>query len=575
MKHHSHLFTASSIIASTVAIGSLIFFATNKIIAPDWDMVAVIHFLTGRGSGNEVDWLSSEILRFYDNEHRPYFPMIVWIIDRDYFDFSGHFPQAISFLLVILIGHFSTRWRNQDAWPQSARFLIFLSACCLMLSPMHWTNLVWEKQVHVYMSILFAILAFVAFEHAIIAGRGKKRSLHIILSNLCAFVSTFSFAYGLIVWPVLLVYGVWRRLPLFYLSFILIPAVLTIGFYVSTYETLGHHSDPLESLVSIGGLLKYSLLFLGGPLVAAGGASGLGILIAFGSLFVIAWAMWRARFLDQNTASVHDASLMICFFCIGVALLTGLGRLTINTGTASRYLVVAALYLLAVSALLLPWIKKKDLYTPFVLSFVSICLGLNIVMHFDHSDLKRRQFIVREGVIAAAMDVEPVFRGLFPRTAVINKHVWPYFFQRNNEAIALRPLNWLGEKLPQAAMLASDSSQTGCIGVATAIQPRPDQPGYVTAGGWARWGHRGEQDSAWILIADNALRIVGMGTSGIERPDVRKTLQITTIEHLLTDSGRSGFSGQARARSGDRLHFYAYKDGQVCRFAKNILVPAS
>ena len=62
--------------------------------APFWDMIPLDGYLNDNVFvGNRIDWVQAARLRI--NEHRPVFPMIVWIIDRAWLHSSAILPIIV------------------------------------------------------------------------------------------------------------------------------------------------------------------------------------------------------------------------------------------------------------------------------------------------------------------------------------------------------------------------------------------------------------------------------------------------------------------------------------------------
>ena len=186
----------------------------NKDIAPDWDMVWVLYFLLGGLGETAPDWFSSDVFEFRDNEHRPFVPMLIWGIDFEFFDSYGLLPQVLMQLFAILTAVVSTGWSRPRANRKSMTTIaITICACALLLSPMHYENLVWPKQVHVYTSVLFSVLALTIAVS--IPSRSPNHQFSLaLLCSLLAVGATFSFAYGLVVWPILLLHGLFLSMAL-------------------------------------------------------------------------------------------------------------------------------------------------------------------------------------------------------------------------------------------------------------------------------------------------------------------------------------------------------------------------
>ncbi len=559
-----------------LSIGSFIFMVANKDIVPFMDMIWVIYFLLKGVGETPPVWLSPEVFNFVDNEHRPVLPMIIWGLDFKFFDSYGLLPQLLILIFAILTAVFVTGWSKLRCCPPSMTSLaITICASALMLSPLHYENLVFPKQIHVYTSVLFSVLALSAA--VLIPKRSRSHQVgQALLCSFLGFCATFSFGYGLVVWPVLLIHGVLSRWPWKGYLTILIGSIGTIALYYTHYTILPTHSDPIASLSNPKALINYASLLIGGVFVGAGLDVSLGRILGYIMLAVLTYASFqvyvRRRIIDDQ----HIRSLLICLYCLGVGLLTALGRVTVNSGVDSRYQIIPTLYILAIPGLfqIRPPIQALGQKVALA-AFLFSTLGLSASSYvFNLEALQWRQFLIREGAIATAFDTKPLHRGLYPTTHPINDYVWPYFIQHHGHTSPLNVFNWLGQIFPPPALSSqSTASEPQCIGYVDSFVNREGDIEFDIPKGWARLGPNSERNAHWIIITDSSGVVVGLATTGIKRPDVEKVLNASWIDRLLTETNRAGFIGLVRSHPGDELDFFAYKDGEVCQFARNIKVP--
>src|SRR5262249_1898356 len=97
----------------------------------------------------------------------------------------------------------------------------------------------------------------------------RNRSIDIALAlvaGLCCLAATYSFAFGLVGWPVVLMNAVlmrWRRAPLLIISAFAAFAVIS---YALTFTIVEHHSNPAEVVLQPLSLGSYILRVIGAPL---------------------------------------------------------------------------------------------------------------------------------------------------------------------------------------------------------------------------------------------------------------------------------------------------------------------
>ena len=190
--------------------------------------------------------------------------------------------------------------------------------------------------------------------------------------------------------------------------------------------------------------------------------------------------------------------------------------------------------------------------------------------------LRSRQFMIREGSIAAAFDTKPIHRGLFPSQDIINGYVWPYYFKHHNHSPPLNILGSLGKLFPPEKPSGDvTKSMQECIGHVENIVNRTGDGEFDFARGWARLGPKGEREAPWVIITNSSGIVAGLATTGIERPELENFLHASWLDNLLTATDRAGFEGLVRSQPGDELNFFAYRDGETCLFEGNVKAPES
>jgi hypothetical protein len=560
-----------------LSIGSSLFMIANKDIAPDWDMVGVIYFLLGGNGDSPPDWLSTDVFDFVDNEHRPFLPMVIWGVDFEFFGSFGLLPQVLMQLFAVITAVLITGWSRLASNPRSMTALsITICAIALMLAPMHYGNLVYPKQIHVYTSILFSVLAL-SIAASIHKGSWRQQIAQSLLCSVTAVCATFSFGYGLVVWPVLLIHGLFSRWSWQGYLTIVFASVATIATYYAQYTILAYHSDPTESILDPTAVAHYASLLLAAPFVASGIGTSLGSLVGFLMLAVFSYVSFRVYIQRKVIDDYQLRSLLVCFYCIGVAILTALGRVTITSPVVSRYLIIPSLFILAMPGLfqLRPPIHTVGKQAS-ILGILFCALGFSAGSFLFDDPLRGRQFVIREGAIAAALETKAINRGLFPAPYIINDHVWPYYFEHHSHSSPLNIITWLGKALPDTILIQeSNTLDPKCIGDVDEFVSREGDTEFDIARGWARLGPKGGRQADWVILTNSSGVIVGLATTGKKHQVAEHFLKASFVDNLLTATNRAGFEGLVRSQPGDDLDFYAYKDGTFCQFARNVKAPDS
>lgn len=89
-------------------------------------------------------------------------------------------------------------------------FAVILCGCALYLSPLQWENLVWPNQILLYTSLIFSLLAL-SIATCISKLNLRQQVFRALLCSFLAVCATFSFGWGLVVWPALVIYGLLVR----------------------------------------------------------------------------------------------------------------------------------------------------------------------------------------------------------------------------------------------------------------------------------------------------------------------------------------------------------------------------
>lgn len=556
-----------------LCIGSSFFMFANKDIAPDWDLVGVIYFLLGGVDGTPPDWFSSDVFDYFANEHRPFLPMIIWGFDFEYFDSYGLLPQILMQLFAIITAVLATGWSRLPSHPSSMPALaIAIGAFALMLSPMHYENLVWPMQIPLYTSVLFSVLAL-SLAVSIPRRSWRQQVTQALACSFLAVCATFSFGYGLIVWPVLLIHGLLSRWPWRGYLIIIVSGAVTVAIYYAQFTMPQHLRDPTEFILDPIALTNYASLLLAGPMVGTGIGVTLGHVVGYMMLAVFAYASFRVYVQRHVIDDQQLRSLLICFYCVGVAMLTALGRVTANIGLDSRYMVIPALFILAMPGLFQFRSPIQTMGKQLgMVSFLFGILVLSAASFLNDDQLRIRQFMIRDGAIAAAFDTKPLHRGLFPVQDIINHHVWPYFVEHHGHVPPLNIFSWLGKAFPPSTLIDhSTASEPQCMGHVDGFANREGDTEFHIPRGWARLGPKGEREARWVIVTNSSDVVVGLATMGVVRPDVEKILNASWLDKLLSATNRAGFEGLVRSQPGEGLNFFAYKDGEVCQFARNVL----
>jgi hypothetical protein len=554
---------------------SIIAVLTNRLRAPFWDMVPLEIYINERVLSHGFDLRAA--LTFPDNEHRPVFPMIFWIIDHVLFNSDGLFLIIVNLLLITAIATMVGRMALRAGVPFVPALAFLLLVPLAMLWPANWENLIWPKQVHVLLAVAAISGGFIGLVRAddLLRRSGPPRAIFVSVALGLAlfFVGMFSFGYGLVAWgltlPLILVRSWHRRLRMSVFIVITVIIVAGLALYGSTYTIIGAHADPLQSVIRPFDLLSYVIMFMGAPawfiVEGLGGTprdiwpalAGTAGISTFGAAIVLMLKPGKAG-ADGAGAPARLFFVCIAIWTVGVALLTALVRVNLSSPSGiSRYLIVPTLFWLALGGWSLSGMRSSSRASNGAFLFGAVATACILVATFPYyfGIMQDRARLVRMAAISAVLKMPGALTGYIlagnddalisafmdesaRRGASIYRQAWP---------------GWLGRNV-HGMFGASESGR--CDGFVDQIMPLADEG--IRAVGWA-WDARKKVALQWLLITDMNGKVVGLATSGVARPDVSAYLH-------QRSASRSGWEGFARVSTSDFGSVYAVlNDGHVCR----------
>ncbi|ACI99878.1 hypothetical protein [Rhodospirillum centenum] len=542
---------------------------------PFWDMVNVLRFL------DRIDGAFNPVLffTFVDNEHRPAFPMVLFYVDTYLLGATGRPLVAASWLcafVMALVFWRATSERTSDRpW---ASGLLLLGMLALLFGLVHFENLFWSKQTHVYLSLLASAAAMrLATRDASGACRGIISARAAAVAGLL-FVGSFSFLYGLVAWAPVLAFQLLSRRHRADLALTVPAFLLTVALYAATWTWIEGHDSPFRTLLDPPGLMAYALDLVSGPLTMAVSAflpmeranliavTAVVLLTAAGAagLPPIRGLFGRRRpeTAGRGTALPETDSflLLVMAHMLLIGLVTGLGRLNVTPGETSRYQICGALFLIAAVGLTVR--ARPATAGAAALGLAAIAAAGSYAACPQANALV---FKVENGAMAFALgvDTDPVADQIFP------VHQMLADIRERMAAQGIRPwhvpdTDRIGGPLPEAADPAR------CVGSVESVTGLPGAPQpFRRVVGWAL-EHRQGSDAAPRLIAftDGAGRITGLGTVGIRRDEISAQTGLGRLARQVSDAGYPGFIGyvpeDADTGSGVVHAWAILHDGRAC-----------
>lgn len=496
------------------------------------------------------------------NEHRIVVTRLAYIIDRFVFHGRSLFPLVCSLLMQAGTGLVIYRLIRQSG--RASRLSLLLLACLIgsaLSSAQQFDNLVLGFQIQFTMVNCASCASFLALVRSAERWRlGRNPDLAFAGSCVCALVATFSSANGLFLWPFLLSFGLWTRLPARFACAILLDTILTAIFYLRGYTSHPFH----YSFAALIGVLARAAVFVGSPfdilraaLLAAGGAPSDRGAVTFAGAFGAAgiagliWSgtlLWRVR--ERYTVS-QAALIHIAGFVVITAVLVGFGRADFPMVRAldSRYTSAGLLFWVAMGGFYWPFIERRlaipgAKWGPIAITCVVLAIVVAVALRQPYwirytKDYAATLRQVQAAIVANVFD-EPMWRTSYPPSGEMILDSADYL-RRNHLSVFTEPwTQWLGRNVN--GLLVVDQAK-GCVGAFDSVTPIPSpiRPGWRVSG-WA-WDRSRRSGPGIVILVDSTRHIAGV----VNNPVVREDVRLVIPEVRSSSVGWSGYvAGSAR-----------------------------
>ncbi len=520
---------AAVLIAVIIIAQSVITIFRFHDVFPYYDMVFVDYqYFFGKA---QDFWLLA------DNEHRPLFAMPLYWIDLVIFADQEIFLVVCNLVLAAAI--VAVLWRAVFGATTGNRAVTAL-ACALVATVMFWlansTNLSWAKQVHVYLSTLTLMLAF---QYAAIPKPVSVRNTVVISTWL--FVSTFSFASGIIGFPAVAAIAIMRRWNMRAMAVLAIAFLVSVAVYAGITGWFGFLRDGQSSVqFAPDQTLLFALTYIAAPVIHAvavltSDAPALlaGRILAAVGLVIFAWrfvsGFWRP------VAALEAWALLLISYTVGNALETAVARAArfgMQGALEYRYMIGEVPFWIGLLLLAVPLVCAGSHRRLFLAAFMALVVeaGLLKGQQSEVTFLRLTNARDWQGAIAAIVGVSDV--------AFFRQHVWPDSSQvvavidglraRHWSVFAWPEADWLGQSMARFTVTAQR-----CSGNLDALVP-------ITGGGSLVKGWAADKAvpdwAVWIVLADTSGTITGLAHGGV--------LDFDAAEQ--TKSFFSGWTGYAR-----------------------------
>lgn len=336
------------------------FFGLN---IPFWDQWTFVSYLMLEDQGR----LTFEPLFALHNEHRPFFPRLIWLwlANLTHYNIKAELWTnlliAISGFIFFVRCAFQTWERNKLNAPAFAIPLLSL----MIFNLGHR-----ESWIQGFQTIMFLGMACVVVGILLLA---KGDTISIAAAALLGFVANFSMVNGLFYWPlglVLLLLNETSHARIIKSAAWIVFSFIVIGFFLNGWGTSSQinlqylFTHPLEWALWI-------LNFLGAPIFAFWY-----IAWVFGVLSLVLYSVILAQTIRSGQWKPMLPYLAIAVFILVTTLTISLGRMEygLRQSTVSRYLTMSVWYWASLLALL-PFARFKLLRMGFVYMLLTASLA--------------------------------------------------------------------------------------------------------------------------------------------------------------------------------------------------------
>jgi nitrate reductase NapE component len=351
---------ASLVLPALLCLAYIGKYGSNLVMLDEWRVALDLQALhSGR--------LTFGYLFAQHNEHRLLFPRLLMLGLAKVSSFNSMYEMYMGWVFLCATGFLLFRSHMRSGRLTPGWVALAIPPTWLFFTTRQWENLLWGWQLQVFL----AVLSFVSASYLLEKSRGMDRRF--ILALACALVSSFSFADGLLVWPVCLAQFLFQRrgLPEGPKKSALWPAGLwaCIGMgvyfvYLHHYVRPAYHPSTLYCLQHPGMFFSYMAVALGSPVTGVPESA-----FPIGCLLACIYAVAFLRF--RSARSFLPLSLML--FSVLSAAMLGVGRSGsgVDQAYSSRYVTISLLGIIGLYEFLFhaEWGKIKP-----VLCCIAVCL---------------------------------------------------------------------------------------------------------------------------------------------------------------------------------------------------------
>lgn len=549
------------VIALASAITGITYSLYFRIPFPFRDMVEVMRFL----DSNPSILIGDTFTKLHDMEHRPAFPGVIWYFDRMLFASNGLMPLILSqFALAVTSCLAVSKWAPQLQLRSPYSWLTYIAAIAAMFSLLNWYNLIWEKQLHMSMSLLFITLSsyFICKDKILKACKNNKISKNHFLSTGSALIATFSFGYGLPAILVITIHGLLSKWPTRQILFFFLISIITVLSYfyflnLRDRGSFGFLVFPSEPLIFVENVAR----FLGAAIPASinsvrimnGDPNQFALLVGiiligfygFRSFLIY----YKSIFNNQKPTESQSFSLIITSICFTIAVMTCLARPEETQEITRRYYIISTFFIISLPGLFLDAKSRTTFMRRYRIILVTLTTIFVILSWFGHvnnfSQARSRWHSAAVAAIGADLGIYlPDGNGLIDpplhQSEEKSFKVWTAHRSRLKKSGQYYPFEWLQKEVGRTFRIYKDPVCK--FSIDWVKKPLNQNPAHAFSGALY---HKKELFFAkWLVVTNPSGIIIGIGALGqkiYKQVNQTRELNVTTKDKNTKIIGGSGY----------------------------------
>lgn len=335
------------LVPALLVLAFVVKYANNFPFYDQWELVPYLRKVSAHQP------ISLSEMAAQHNEHRLLIPRVImlWLAKLTHWNIK--IEIYFGYLVLLMIGILLLYKVVQFYQQQSASKMQYASICAIaMISVLVFSltqdgNILWGWQIQIFLNILAVAATLGALTTASLS------IIDFVLAIASAVVATYTFANGLLIWPiglaVLLMRWLLHKAPHFLrLNIIWLGCSLLFFYlYLHNYVKPAHHPSLATALYHPFGYIAYVLRYLGNPLIQFRLTHVIPVVLCgalgFIVLIIIIYSAFRNSLLTRPIDLFWHGMLL---YSVLSAMITGVGRAGFGSeqAGASRYITISNLF---------------------------------------------------------------------------------------------------------------------------------------------------------------------------------------------------------------------------------------